>query len=91
MLDPQPDDSGATNLSRERLGAMLARTLDNVGDDKVHRAVVVYEIEYADGTTGIGYEATDGATWTDHIGLLRHGQVLAEAVVTGLLDDGDDE
>jgi hypothetical protein len=73
------------------LGNMLARTLDSVGDDTVRRAVVVYEVEDSDGDAIVGYDATEGVTWTDHIGLFRHALVLAEAIVTGLLDQDDDE
>lgn len=82
-----------TDDSRQQLGAMLARTLDSVGDRKVLRAVVVYEVEEEDGDLNvIGYDATDGVTWTDHIGLFRQAQIHAEAVVLAAhLESGDDE
>lgn len=78
-----PDESQAA------LGAMLARVLDHTGDHVVTRAVIVYEFQRDDDRTGIGYDATDNVTWVDHVGLLRSGQIAAEAALAA--DDEDDE
>lgn len=74
--------------SSQALGAMLARVLDHTGDHVVRRAVIVYEYEATDGTSGIGYEGTENVTWVDHVGLLRSGQIAAEAALAA---DGEDD
>lgn len=76
---------------RVKVGEVLAQVLDAVGDRPVARMVVVYEAIEEDGSERIGYARTAGSTWTDQLGLLRHAEVLTEAVCLGMIDQNGEK
>ncbi len=102
-MSDEPDDDAAeidaeAAETREELGNMLAKVLDDAGQGHVIRAVIVYEYDPTphddSGPLHLEYRSTGGITDVDFLGLLETARTLLRArVVAQYTDrrDGDDD